>query len=139
MNILKLTRKQIKKLSKEEIDKVYDELNLIQEQIQENWDFSRDFEEYSEALNPTNKIKSLINFEKRLVKIPIMEDLDDIGDLMTIEKFVDCCKGGGFIDYDGYGYYSTQEKQSNIVILPSDITIIKEYRKDFTHIKWYNR
>ena len=50
------------------------------------------------------------------------------------------CKGGGFIDYDGFGVYADKEKKmkTNIKLYPSDITSGK-YRKDFTHVIWYNR
>jgi hypothetical protein len=45
---------------------------------------------------------------------------------------------GGFIDYDGIGNYATNTQMSNIEIYPSDIKS-GTYRKDFTHIVWFNR
>lgn len=55
-----------------------------------------------------------------------------------MEDFISHCECGGFIDYDGFGRYSTEDKESNIEITPSDIKV-NEYRKDFTHVMWYNR
>lgn len=69
----------------------------------------------------------------------ILEDnvSPNIGDLMTLQKFVDSCKGGGFCNSDGFGNYATKDKISNIEVYPSDI-IAGVYRDDFTHIVWYN-
>jgi len=61
-------------------------------------------------------------------------------DVYTLKQFVDMCESGGFIDYDGFGVYADKEKKmkTNIKVYPSDITSGK-YRKDFTHVVWYNR
>ena len=71
-------------------------------------------------------------------------EFDNIGDLMSIDVWIECVKEGGFIDYDGYGYLCTEEKQSNIEIIPSQIDRKSENPKDWipewaTHIMWYNR
>jgi hypothetical protein len=66
-----------------------------------------------------------------------MEPHDDIGDLMTLEDFVSAC-GNMFIDYDGFGYYATETEQTDIIIKPGDV-MRDIHRKDFTHVKWYNR
>ena len=63
---------------------------------------------------------------------------DNIGDLMTLETFVSYCKERFFINYDGHGYYATEDEQSHMVVLPSHVKS-GVYRKDFTHIKWYNK
>lgn len=69
---------------------------------------------------------------------PKMEELEDYGDLFTIQKFTEYCVGGGFIDYDGFGVYATESQQSDISVKPS--TFLKyPQRKDFTHINWFNR
>lgn len=98
---------------------------------------------YNELLEETKEVREKLNevyFKLKVLEPIIFNDLDDIGDHMTYEDFKDCCNSGGFIDYDGYGYYSTIDKQSNKTIKPSDI---KKGRllnnKIFTHIRWYNR
>jgi len=57
---------------------------------------------------------------------------------MTLETFIANVNCGGFIDYDGIGNYATNTQMSNIEIYPSDIKS-GTYRKDFTHIVWFNR
>ncbi len=66
------------------------------------------------------------------------DEWDD--DIYTLKQFVSMCKDGCFIDYDGFGVYADKEKKmkTNIKVYPSDITLGK-YRKDFTHVVWYNR
>lgn len=75
---------------------------------------------------------------------------------MTTKRFVECVKSGGFIDYDGFGYYATKNKMTDKVVYPSHITgktkvfsyktgkfrIVKvkeKFDKSFSHIVWFNR
>lgn len=58
-----------------------------------------------------------------------------LGDLMTMAEFIDCCKSGGLIDYDGFGEYATETMVSNIRVRPSDYS----KGKLITHVLWYNR
>jgi hypothetical protein len=86
------------------------------------------------------KMKELIKLER---EYKLIEDytLNDIcgGDLMTISDFIEGCKVGPlFTDYDGFGYYATKDKESDITVYPSDI-MSGVYRKDFTHVVWYNK
>lgn len=60
------------------------------------------------------------------------------GNLMTIEEFVEDCKNGSLIDSDGYGYYATEIGKSDILIYPSDV-IEDKFRKDFSHVIWFNK
>jgi len=65
------------------------------------------------------------------------EKLTDFGDLFTVEEFIELCKSGGFIDYDGFGYPVKNKKMnSDFIIFPSEFENIP---KDATHIIWYNR
>jgi hypothetical protein len=60
------------------------------------------------------------------------------GKMMTLNDFVKNVSSGGFIDYDGSGNYSDGIKESDVCIYPSDVEV-GNYRKDFTHVIWYNR
>ena len=68
----------------------------------------------------------------------IFEPLDNCGELMAMEDFIDAVKCGALIDYDGFGYYALENKQSNKIIRPSDIRKGRILH-GFTHVKWYNR
>lgn len=78
------------------------------------------------------------NREYRTLQTPIMEEIPLYGDMMTMEEFIHSVNSGEFIDYDGCGNYANEDKMSDIVVIPSDITS-GVYRKDFTHIVWFNR
>jgi hypothetical protein len=67
-----------------------------------------------------------------------LESHTDYGDLISLDDFIACCESGGFIDYDGYGYYATSTIQSDIVVHPSDI-LKRKINENFTHVMWYNR
>jgi hypothetical protein len=81
--------------------------------------------------NITGISKEYINFMKSMnfEKFLIME---------TIEYFKECCDCGGFIDSDGFGVYATETQVSSIDVNPSDIET-GLYRKDFTHVVWFNK
>ena len=66
------------------------------------------------------------------------EPIEKDDDVYTIEQFKGICKGGGFIDYDGFGVYAYKDKKSDIEIYPSDVQK-GNVRSDFTHVVWYNR
>lgn len=68
----------------------------------------------------------------------VMKKIDRSSDHMTLGDFIECCNGGSFIDSDGSGNYATETEESNISIHPSDIEE-GVYRKDFTHVVWYNK
>ena len=105
--------------------KEYLELELAYEKESNELDSARD-----EAL----KKKCL----KTLIFSTSLKPHSTYGDLMPIEDFIDCVNSGGFIDYDGSGNYATATQESDIAVYPSDIK--KEmYRKDFSHIMWYNK
>lgn len=86
------------------------------------------------------------------VKEPNMDDhdesLDDIweaepdDDCMTLDEFIECCEDGGFIDYDGVGYYSnsTEEYKNSdeTRVYPSDITSGK-INRNYKYVFWFNR
>ena len=96
------------------------------------------FTEYSKLRQPEQSKLSALNREKRLLIIPIFSELSDYGDVISLKKFIQCVNSGGFIDYDGFGRYVKDGKESNIDIYPSDVKN-KSIRKDFDTIIWFNR
>lgn len=57
---------------------------------------------------------------------------------MDLKEFVEACKDGCFIDYDGYGVYADDYGYTSIYISPSDVTR-GHYRKDFQYVCWFNK
>jgi hypothetical protein len=94
--------------------------------------------EYLKTVEPHTKAYFKALNEYRMIVTPEMESIPDYGDHMTMEDFVDCCKSGGFIDCDGSGVYATATEMSDIGIQPSEI-MSGNYRKDFTHVVWFNK
>lgn len=65
--------------------------------------------------------------------------IPDYGDLMTLEEFEENCHCGGFIDYDGSGYYATPTHfDRSKPASPSDICQGRVNR-NFTHVLWFNK
>ena len=96
------------------------------------------YEAYESKIRPyTSKINKL-DRERRLIMPAVFDEISDYGDVMTLVEFVDCVKSGGFIDYDGHGRYVKDDKESNILIYPSDVKH-NSIRTDFDTIIWFNR
>lgn len=122
------------------INKEIESLNNIIDEKMKNCDISKfnsfkEYEEYTEV--EYDKIGKLSR-EKRLIMPYELSELPDYGDLMSLKEFISCAKSGGFIDYDGFGYYVKDNMETNIVIKPSDV-IHKSIRKDFDKIIWFNK
>lgn len=125
-------------MNKEEIEKKYDELdNAINELWQQCWRDEITFEEYkNSALH--KEFREISREYRKVCDYRLEDDIPSYGDLMTLQKFVSSCKGGGFCNSDGWGNYATKDKMSDIEVYPSDI-IAGVYREDFTHVVWFNR
>jgi len=92
-----------------------------------------DYKNYNpEGLPVKGDGETLVEPEVKLDKIP------DYGDHMTMEHFVECCRSGGFINYDGSGRYATADKITDKPIIPSDV-MNDLYDKSYTHVVWFNK
>ena len=130
-----------------EIDKQIHTLRKIVEtkrdehmkKYRDDTDFEKCFRLFDEIGKEELQEMFLLQNEESLL-IPInLKKWDGNGDKMTIKEWVSCVNDGGFIDYDGFGYYSVDGKVSNKVIYPSDVKLFRMRDKECTHIIWYNR
>jgi len=96
------------------------------------------WDDYMAVAKPYNDAYDKASMELRTLVEPKMKAIPNYGDHMTLEEFIENVNDGGFIDYDGSGHYATETEMSDISIYPSDIEG-NSYRKDFTHIVWFNR
>lgn len=128
-------------------NKTYEELVKEEERLCDKYNEMSDecaneglsYKDFCERAKDVKEQLYFIGKHMRLKKSPTVEyGKEWKGDLYTLERFIDLVKNGGFIDDDGFGYYATDEVKSDITIYPSDI-MENIYRKDFTHIIWFNR
>lgn len=61
--------------------------------------------------------------------------IPDYADHMTIEEMYSGIMCTCFTDYDGFGYYSTEDKESDIEFKPSNFNPPAWA----THVTWYNK
>jgi len=83
------------------------------------------------------ELKNLLK-TKRMTKNPEFYPIPTYGDRMTLKDFIENCKSGGFIDYDGFGNYVSGDMMTDIEIYPSDIKS-NSIRYEFSEIIWFNR
>ena len=129
------------------MDKTYEKLKSEYDQASKRLsdreeEFAKNGVEFDEMIEKTKSLRLKINEisrEMRLLQSPTLEfGKEWKGDLMTLEEFIEECNNGILIDYDGFGYYATETGKSDIKIYPSDISMNK-YRKDFSHVIWFNK
>lgn len=130
-----------KKMNFKTIDELERDLELAEEETQNAFNKlppGLTLEEFYDAMREYDHKCASIEREIRMIKEPVFSELPTFGTVMSLEEFIDDCNSGGFIDYDGYGRYVRDGKQSDIYIHPSDIRY-KRVRKDFDTIIWFNR
>jgi len=116
-------------------------------------EFSKLWEQYKEAMVEAMSNDVPVSYEEAQVNygLPIealrewsktmsvkLSPLPDYGDLMTLKEFIESCKDGMFIDYDGVGHYATETEMTDIEVYPSDITN-GDIQYEWTHVCWFNR
>ena len=117
-----------------EIEKVENEI----EKKFENWNYKKSYDEYFEYVRPEQEKLAELSRKLRLIRSYKLSELSDFGDVMSLKHFIECVDCGGFIDYDGFGYYVKDNQESDIEIYPSDVKH-NMVRKDFDTIIWFNR
>ena len=96
------------------------------------------WEEFEAYARPEMTRLGELSRERRMAMPYELDEIPDYADVMPLKQFIECVKDGWFIDYDGFGYYILNGKETNITIIPSDI----EYgaiRWEFDSVAWYNR
>jgi hypothetical protein len=129
-----MTKEEQIKFLESEIEKVRE---LDSERFK-NAPENMNFQEFQTYMSETSDKLSELSRELRLIIEPTYSELPNYGTVMSMQEFIECVESGGFIDYDGFGHYVKDGKESNIVIYPSDV-LLKKIRTDFDTIIWYNR
>ena len=114
------------------------ELKRTEISMKEEEDPTDSWEEFCEYMKPEWDELAKLDRERRMLMTPEFDVLPDYGDVMSLEHWLECVAEGGFIDYDGHGYYVRDGKESNIMLHPSDVKH-NSVRKDFDTIIWYNK
>ena len=124
----------------ERLEQIEQEIEVLRKKVQEmeNNDPTSSWEEHCRYMDKEWSALAKLDREKRMIMPYELSELPDFGDVMPLESFIDCVKSGGFIDYDGHGYYVKDGKETNIMIIPSDFKH-KSIRTEFDTIVWYNR
>lgn len=76
--------------------------------------------------------------EQRMMMSYELNEIHNYADVMPLKKFIECVNDGGFMDYDGYGNYVLDGKETNITIYPSDVEH-GAIRWEFDSVAWYNK
>jgi hypothetical protein len=98
------------------------------------------YTEFVKKLEPELGVLLRLERYKRFFQ-PVTEwnELSEYGDVFSIEEFIEMCDEGGFIDYDGHGYYVKDGKESNVMVKPSDITSGYIRDNEFDSVIWFNK
>jgi hypothetical protein len=122
----------------EKIQKDIEEYKKLYNEILQNVDKYNSLEKYQLALAPYQKKLDELSRELRMIMPYELSELPNYGDVMALNDFIETVKSGGFIDYDGFGSYVKDGKETNITIYPSDVKY-NAIRKEFDTIIWFNK
>jgi len=127
------------------LEQIEKEIEILENKVDEKnkiWDdkfrSKLSWDEYQMYMFKEWKAIAKLDRERRMIMPYKLSELPNYGDVMSLNDFIKCVKCGGFIDYDGFGNYVKDGKETDIVIQPSDVKY-KAIRKDFDTIIWYNR
>lgn len=67
--------------------------------------------------------------------MPKLVPIPDYADLITLKEFKECVACGGFIPYDGSGYYATENSMDK----ETDVWSSKKPPTWATHVAWFNK
>lgn len=134
--------KEYKKLLPEELEKRIADNYKILKKIWEE-DDGNSYDKYREKCKPYRED----NFALYTALVLIMDRIDidteplpeeDKKCLIPIKEFAEACKFNMITSWDGDGVYATENE---ITKLDADPEAFKlgYYRKDFTHVCWYNK
>lgn len=99
----------------------------------------------TKMINEVSKINRLTykkkeELAKRYAEMIKIQTKVKYGDVMWIEDFIECVKSGGFIPYDGWGYYWDDEKQEETEFNTSfNVDELKKQAKKYKYVVWYNK
>lgn len=126
---------------KEICKQIADLEKTISKIIETSIDKYKTYEDFEKALAPYQR--DMRNLERQLRMImPCKLDGAEVTKndcVMTIGEFITSVKSGCLIDYDGWGYYVTDDnKRTNLMVYPSDVKY-NAIRKEFNKIIWFNK
>jgi len=123
------------------LDEQIERYQIMVDKKEEDYTFIGDlppFEAYIEYLKPEQTILTQLSRIRRFIEpVTVWSEIPDAdhGDVYSIEEFIEMCECGGFIDYDGFGYYCVDGKCSDVMIKPSDVKY-GMVRKEFDSVCW---
>lgn len=64
-----------------------------------------------------------------------------VGDVFTLEEFMEVVERGSINDYDGFGYFHNGEKETDINVFSNiwDKFEVDDMLKRYPYVIWYNK
>jgi hypothetical protein len=66
-------------------------------------------------------------------------DIPDYADVMSVDEWLHAVECGGFIDYDGHGYYVRDDKMDRNQLAKPSTAKEQPPKEGYTHVAWFNR
>jgi len=138
-----MNKKEIKKRLKE-IEKEFFKIEIISKEIYKQWDSIKNKNPDNEQIKKYFGLMEFyrIEFEKlyreqrMIMPYELRNDIKKGSDVMKLTEFVEYINCNALQDYDGFGFYVKNGKETNIIIHPSDIKH-GATRKEFDTVSWF--
>jgi hypothetical protein len=125
---------------------LYDNMIEVMEEAvdakMDSYDFQKEgtsLQAFQEHCEPESSELAELYRKRRYIQPYKLSESSNIGDVMSLDHFIECVKMGGFIDYDGFGYYMKDGMETDVMIKPSDVKHNMVRSDEFSEIQWFNR
>ena len=75
---------------------------------------------------------------KEIKTLEEVEAEQDLGDVFTIENFIELVRDGYFTDYDGEGYLHNGKNETGYYA-ECVVTYLEEMKAKYPYVVWYNK
>lgn len=107
--------------------------------IPDTWSICRLMDAYAEAKSAVSAFSKEEDAVEELYACAMRAMFKDgIGDVFTVDSFIDDVKATCFTNYDGSGYFMTMDGERKECI-SCDVEWLESHRKDYPFIIWYNK
>ena len=93
---------------------------------------------YADEIKNAKSYSEKEAIKKRYIKLVKLQVIN-FGDIMENETFARCVEQGGFMSYDGFGYYMNSIGEESKCCVSFNPDEIRSRAEDFPYVAWYNK
>lgn len=103
------------------------------------WHIERLLRDYYVTREQASSLSEQDDIDKIYSKaIQLQCDVNNYGDIFTLDDFIDCVDNFSICDYDGSGYFINDDGE-RVGAIKCDVKWLEKHSGDCKYIVWYNK